>query len=202
MNNTLKLNKRTLRTTNGLKNQILNPFDLSLINNSNNSVCLNKLNFNNNKFNYYNTNICNNNNNNNFIKKNIYIPPITINSETLLNIYKLNNIDEIETYINNILKEIDINFYHINRILMCWIRINFNNLKIYLNIIERLYIKIIFIYLNINNDRNNDQNIEKKIKKYIKYWIKKNKSDIFRLDLFTDFILYYKKYLSFNNDIK
>jgi hypothetical protein len=200
MNNTLKLNKRTLRTTNGLKNQVLNPFDLSLINNSNNTVCLNKLNYNNNKFNYYNTNICNNNNNNNFIKKNIYIPHVTINCETLLNIYKLNNIDDIETYINNILKELDINFYHINRILMCWIRLNFNNLKTYLNIIERIYIKIIYIYLNLDYD--DDENIEKKIKKYIKYWIKKNKSDIFRLDLFTDFILYYKKYLSFNNDIK
>ena len=120
----------------------------------------------------------------------MYIPPITINSETLLNIYNLNNIEDIINYIDNNLNKKIINFYHINRILKCWIRTNFNNLNTYLNVIQKICIKMIYAYFYI--EQNTD--IEKDINDYIKYWIKKNNDiNIFTLDLFIDIVIYYKK---------
>lgn len=174
-----------------LKNSIINPLNGTIINNSNNTICLNKLNYNNtnNKFNYYNLNKCNNNDE--FIKKYIYIPPINITSETLLNIYNLNNIEDIINFIDDNLKNKNVNYYKINRIFKCWIRVNFNNLNIYLIYIEKICIKMIYSFFKIEDE---DININKDISDYIKYWIKKNNDiNIFSLDLFMDIIIYYKK---------
>jgi hypothetical protein len=168
---------------------LINPINLTIINNPDKSICLNKLNYNNNSFNYYNNNICNNNDE--FIKKYMYIPPITINAETILNIYNINNIDDFVNYINNNLEYENINFYKINRILKAWVRINFDNLELYLNIIENLYLKI--LYKNFDIEQNLD--LEKNIKDYIKYWIKKNNNNMFKLDLLNDIIEYYNKYI-------
>ena len=173
-----------------LKNTILNPLNVNLIDNSDKSICLTKYHFNKNtnKFNYYNLNKCNNNDE--FIKKNIYIPPININSETLLNVYNLNNIEDIVKYIDNHLNDKNDNFYHIIRILKCWIRINLNNLNIYINVIQKICIKMFYVYFNIDED----EDIEKDINDFIKYWIKKNNNNnIFDLDLFIDIVKYYKK---------
>jgi hypothetical protein len=121
----------------------------------------------------------------------MYIPPITINAETILNIYNINNIDDFVNYINNNLEYENINFYKINRILKAWVRVNFDNLELYLNIIENLYLKI--LYKNFDIEQNLD--LEKNIKDYIKYWIKKNNNNMFKLDLLNDIIEYYNKYI-------
>lgn len=188
-------NKRSLKTNKKiLKNPLINPIDLTIINNPNKSICLNKLSYNNNNFNYYN--ICNDNDNDNFIKKYMYTPPITINPETLLNIYNINNIDEIIDYIDNNLKDKSINFNKINRILKCWMRINLNNIKLYLNIIQKIHIKMLYAY---NDIKDSDSDLEKNIKDYIEYWIKKNNdNNVFKLDLFFDIITYYEKYIKNN----
>ena len=186
-------NKRSLKTN--IKNtNLINPINLNIISNPNNLICVNKLNYNNNNFNYYNNNsICNNNDD--FIKKYMYIPPITISPETILNIYNMNDINDIIDYVDINLK--NKNFFQINRLLKCWIRINLHNLQLYLNIIENIYLKILYVYLNINT--NLDLDFEKIIKDYIKYWIKKNNDNtVFKLDLFIDIIEYYKKYIKNN----
>jgi hypothetical protein len=123
----------------------------------------------------------------------MYIPPVTINSETLLNLYNMNNIDDIINYIDN---NIDNNkLRQIIRLLKCWIRINLNNLQLYIHIIENIYIKILCKYFNIKKDLD----LENNIKDYIKYWIKKNNNNtVFNLDLFYDLVIYYKKYIKNN----
>jgi hypothetical protein len=105
----------------------------------------------------------------------------------------MNNIDDIINYIDN---NIDNNkLRQIIRLLKCWIRINLNNLQLYIHIIENIYIKILYKYFNIKKDLD----LENNIKDYIKYWIKKNNNNtVFNLDLFYDLVIYYKKYIKNN----
>ena len=64
----------------------------------------------------------------------MYIPPIGITAQDILNIYKINSIDDI------IALKIQTNNVHFNRILNCWIRVNFDTLQIYNKMLEKKYL--------------------------------------------------------------
>jgi hypothetical protein len=107
-------------------------------------------------------------------------PPITINEIDILKIYDINN-DILEWY-----EKSDNNIIHKNRILNCWIRINYDKLKKNNNILKKIYIKIIS-----NLIENEDINFEKEINNYIDYWIEKNNNTQFKLNLLDDMIKYF-----------
>jgi len=125
--------------------------------------------------------------------------PFGILSSDILQIYKINSIDDLLDYIDTNVK-IE-NILTINRILNCWIYNNYNILKQYNDILEKIYKKIIYAYIkyfNIDIEliiEKKNININKEIKEYIDYWINKNNIKIFSLNLLTDFINYFiKKY--------
>ena len=137
----------------------------------------------------------------NDVYKNIlYIPPIGITSNDILQIYNIDSIDNLLSYINNNIN--DGNIININRIVNSWIRINYDTIKIYNNFLEKIYKKLVDRYLSYDNKnkiKNDNINIDKEIKDYIDYWTNKNNSLDFELNLLEDFISYFiKKYkLSF-----
>jgi len=125
--------------------------------------------------------------------------PFGILSSDILQIYKINSIDDLLDYIDTNVK-IE-NILTINRILNCWIYNNYNILKQHNDILEQIYKKIIYAYIkyfNIDIEliiEKKNININKEIKEYIDYWINKNNIKIFSLNLLTDFINYFiKKY--------
>jgi hypothetical protein len=125
--------------------------------------------------------------------------PIGILSSDILQIYKINSIDNLLEYIDtNIKLE---NILTINRILNCWIYSNYSILKQHNDILEKIYKKMIYAYIkyfNIDIEwiiEKKNININKEIKEYIDYWINKNNNTQFSLNLLTDFINYFiKKY--------
>ena len=125
--------------------------------------------------------------------------PIGILSSDILQIYKINSIDDL---LENIDTNIKIeNILTINRILNCWIYNNYSILKQHNDILEKIYKKIIYGYIkyfNIDIEwiiEKKNININKEIKEYIDYWINKNNNTQFSLNLLTDFINYFiKKY--------
>jgi hypothetical protein len=113
-------------------------------------------------------------------KKNMLIPSLIIGYSELLKLYHVNNIDEfIESNIENK------TYNFLNRILNCWIRDNFDDLKKNHQILIDIYINIINkFYKNANN---------KKIINFLKIWFKKKNNDSFFINLGDDLI----KYLNF-----
>lgn len=133
----------------------------------------------------------------NDVYKNIlHIPPIGFTSNDILHIYNIDSIDSLLLYIENNI--VDGNIININRIVNCWIRVNYDSIKIYNNFLENIYKQLVDKYLNIDNKnkiKNDNINIDKEIKDYIDYWTNKNNSIDFKLNLLEDFIFYFiKKY--------
>ena len=94
------------------------------------------------------------NTNNESINK--YVSPIPIKSNDILEIYNIMNMDDLEKWVKKNLD--DINFFTINRIINCWIRVNLNILKkhpkyvIYIiYIIFKYYFKYIYLKKNYKN---------------------------------------------------
>ncbi len=102
------------------------------------------------------------------------IPYLNLNMEQLLSIYKIESIDTMMKWLD---ENIDKPFQTINRVLMVWIRYNFEELKennrILINIYKKLSKKL--------NKSIND--LEHKINS----WFKNNNSDNFHLNL-TEYI--------------
>jgi hypothetical protein len=114
----------------------------------------------------------------------MYIPPIEINYNDILNIYNVNSIDSLNKFIDD-----NIYFqYKITRIINCWIRNNYNELLKHNNYLVNIILKYLLKY---KSKTENIVNLDDKIKKYIDYWLNKNKSDDFKLDILDDIIQYF-----------
>ncbi len=102
------------------------------------------------------------------------VPYLSLNLEQMLSIYKIDSIDSMMKWLDdNInIKPIET----VNRILMVWIRFNFEYLKNNNRILTSIYKKINNKYYK--KDINNEE-----IEKNINNWFKKNTSDTFHLDL-------------------
>jgi hypothetical protein len=146
--------------------------------------------------------------------KNIYNIPIGIFSADILTIYEIDSIDSLYMWIdNNLIRnniKYDNNLYTpselllqnnsqqynlntINRVLKCWLKINFDILKTYNNFLEKIINKIINIILK---PRIIEQilNLNKETKDFINYWIEKNKSnEKLNYDLLNEYLIYLDK---------
>jgi len=178
-----------------INTSIMHPITLNWIHNDEKPRCITKPHFNDSKrfilYKDYNCNISKD-----VYKNTLYIPPIGISSNDILEIYNINSIDSLLLYIDNNIHEG--NIININRIVNSWIRVNYDSIKIYNNFLENIYKQLVDKYLNIDNKnkiKNDNININKEIKDYIDYWTNKNNSINFKLNLLEDFVFYFiKKY--------
>ena len=145
-------------------------------------VCLKKMTFENNNIQYLKNYKCQNNVNN--YDKILFIPPIGISSSELLKMYNIMNIDDLNMWFEKSI--IEDNYLKINRILNCWIRINFDTLKNHSKNLENIYYKFI-------SKHNKSISDEKEIKKFINNWIDKKSSDEFDFDLLDDLLDFLRK---------
>ncbi len=174
-------------------NQLFHPTASLWIKNVNptNPICLTKFQMDSKK----NLNILNEykcKTNPNTYKKNLYIPPIGLDSNDLLNIYSVDSIDSLNQWVTENLSQM--NYLTINRVLNSWIRVNFDTLKNYNNYLEKIYIRI--IEFNFRNDKQFhelEKNVNKEIKDFIDYWINKHSADEFNLNLLEELKHYLKK---------
>ena len=177
--------------------QLLHPLSSQWINmtNEDKPICLTKFQIQNKETKIFNYDTCILKENN--YKNYLYLPPIGLSSNDILEIYNISSIDRLLDYIKENMN--DDNYLSINRLLNSWIRVNFETLKNYNNFLEKICIKIVTKYYNHNIEniikKNKDFDINKEIKKFIDYWINKHDSNEFKLELIDDFIDYLlKKY--------
>ena len=122
----------------------------------------------------------------------LYIPPIGITAADIIQIYNINSIDSLQTYVNNNINEI--NILSLNRVVNSWIRINFDTIKMYNNFLEKIYKKLLEKYLSSQNWQYvQTRELDKEIKKFIDYWFDKNNSIGFNFNLLEDLELYLLK---------
>ena len=105
------------------------------------------------------------------------VPYLNLNIEQMLSIYKIDSIDSMIKWLDNNNKPLQT----VNRILMVWIRFNFDELKNNNRILVNIYKKIGSKYFN--KDKLNDEDIQNKINN----WFKKSNIDEFHFDL-TEYI--------------
>ena len=128
------------------------------------------------------------NTNNESINK--YVSPILIKSNDILEIYNIMNMDDLEKWVKTNLD--DINFFTINRIINCWIRVNLNILKKH----PKYVIYIIYIIFKYYFKDIDLKKYSKNIDSYIIKWLKKKKIKDYDLNLYYDL----KEYM-INNSI-
>ena len=114
-------------------------------------------------------------------KDNMEIPDLSLPMTDYLNIYNIDNYDELITSLKNMVHK-DVLENTIFRIVNIYVRIEFNELKKINNTLIKIF-KIIF-----KNKKVEDNEF---INKFIKNWFEKNNKDDFRLNICNDF----KKYL-------
>jgi hypothetical protein len=167
------------------KNDIyLDPFTLEIGENTNNeSIYLTKYYFDDNK------NLLNTTKNKNNILLNdkfMLIPPLLISTNNFLKIYDINCLNELIIYID---KNLETKSYDsLNRIINCWIRDNFEDLKKNNKILCNIYFKIFNNFYNYKDEKDFIKNTSN----YIEKWFNLNDKDNFKLNLGNDI----KKYLS------
>lgn len=186
--------------------QMLHPISTIWMDNANkNPLCLTKFKVTDDKnisqFTYKNYKCINNLDNYN---KYMYLPPIGINSSELLKIYEIK--DSIDSLNNWIKTNGKINYFTMNRILNAWLKNNFDTLKSYNNVLVKMYLELLLIYLDYDiikkikdDDTYESKNINKDIDNYIDYWFEKKNPNDFEFDLLNDMIehitlKYNKKY--------
>jgi hypothetical protein len=168
------------------KNNITHPLTLStIINNTNKPKYIVPFNIDNNNnillTSDVQTNLTLNNNN-------MLIPSTILDTNVLLKINNINTINDIIDYVNN---NINTNQYDsINRVLNCWIRQNFDQLKKNNNILSDIYFKIFSIFFPENIP--NETIFVKKSQSFFKIWFQKKKYNSFNINLGNDL----KKFLS------
>lgn len=166
----------------------LHPITLELVQNNkpNHKLCPSELYYKNNK--PYTYNIISENDDSKLsdrdIQKYMAIPYLNFSKSHLLSIYKIDSIDSMMKWIDdNINNEEDttiVPLETINRILMVWIRLNFDELIENNRILNSIYKKIGKKYYK--KDYNND-NLQNKINN----WFKKTNPDSFHFNL-TEYI--------------
>lgn len=114
-------------------------------------------------------------------KKYMLTPSIILSSESILQLYKIESVDDLIETVNNFIKN-NKNFYTINRILNVFIKNNLDDLKKNHGIIYKIIIDL------INNYYPEFKNNEKKILEYIKIWFKNKNENDFDFDLFNNII--------------
>jgi len=124
--------------------------------------------------------------NDNYDEKTFMLTPtLLLQSSELLKIYDVKDINEFIKF------NLENNYFSfINRILNCWIRENFNDLKKNNNILISIYYKIFnkfFTNININKKL-----FEKECNIFFYKWFKNKNSEIFNINLCNDL----EKYLS------
>jgi len=152
-----------------INKKIIHPITLDNINTNGflNPICLTKMYISNNKLNNYSNYICNGENK---YKENIQLPPIAFDSSDLLEIYNINNIDNLEEWVDY--NKEKYNFHTYSRVMSCWIIVNAPSLKIYKERLINIYNKIFNIY-SIKNDNDFDKNINT----FVNNWIDEYKID-------------------------
>lgn len=171
----------------------IHPIMLNWIDNSNstNPLCITKPSFDKEGITLYKDYKCTNqfNKYNNYL----YTPPIGISSENLINVYDVESIEKLQTFVeDNITK---INILSLNRIINSWIRVNFDTIKTYNNFLEKIYKKMLEQYYSSSNfeELNKKINLDKEIKDFIDYWFTKNNNIGFRFNLLIELQNYLEK---------
>jgi len=165
--------------------EILDPNNLGLITNDNTFVLTKNYILNNN---LANTKIISNNkfnlktddrklDNHNHNRKYMLYPSVILSSESILQLYEIETIDDLIKTVKN-----NKNFYTINRILNVFIKNNLDDLKKNNGIINKIIIDL------FNNYYPEFKNNEKKISDYIKLWFKNQNENDFYFDLFNNII--------------
>ena len=126
-------------------NKVIHPITLKLIDTDNKPLCLTKFNYKNNKIEFINNYNCSQTTDK--YKDYLLIPPIGLSYYDLLNIYGINSIEQLIESIDKLLNlKPQIRIYTIDRIIICWIKTNFNHfisqLKYIANIIFMIFNKI------------------------------------------------------------
>jgi hypothetical protein len=116
----------------------------------------------------------------------MHIPPVGLRSDDILEIYKISSVDELKLWIDN-----NTNLSTINRVINCWLRVNYETLKVHNVVLYDIFINLFNKYKN-NLDLNK-LDLEKEIKYYIEYWIYKTNATNFNFDLYNDMIKYLNK---------
>lgn len=114
-------------------------------------------------------------------QKYMLTPSIILSSESILQLYKIETLDDLIETVNNYIENKK-NFYTINRILNTFIKNNLDDLKKNNGIIYKIIIDL------INNYYPKFKNNEKKILEYIKIWFKNQNENDFNFDLFNNII--------------
>jgi hypothetical protein len=171
-------------------NQTLHPVSSQWINTQNivSPICLTKFQIQNKETNILNNYKCKQNVNN--YKNYLFVPPIGLSSNDIIQIYDVNSIDKLYNWLND---NIDIiNYLTMVRVVNCWIRVNFDTLKNYNNFLVKIVSKLFKYYFG---NKSEIEELDKEIKNYIEYWLNKNNNMDFVLNLIEDFMNYMvKKY--------
>jgi hypothetical protein len=166
----------------------MEPLFLKLTNFVPSQSCLTKLDLDNNKnLTYYNNYKCVSNVND--YKKYLYTPPIGISSNSLLKIYDIDSIDDLNILYNTY-SDGTINYITFNRVLNCWIKNNIDVLKNN-NFLEKIYYKLLSTF--INQKIISKINLEKEIKEYINRILIDKTYNMFNFDLLDDMINFFSK---------
>jgi hypothetical protein len=170
-------------------NRMFNPVSSTMHISTKNPICLTKFNIQNNTSKIYNEYMCNHTSSN--YKEYLFIPPIGLLSQDIVNIYNIETIDNLDNWMDNNLKTS--NIFTIDRILNCWIRVNYDTLINYNNYLEKIINKIVneFYFDRIKNME--EKELNKEIKYFIDYWINKNNENEYSLLIISDFIHYLQK---------
>jgi hypothetical protein len=123
------------------------------------------------------------------IKKLMLIPSVVINFDSILNVYNIESITDLLSFIDNSIKD-NLNFKFINRVINSWIRKNYEDLKKFNKILFKIYYSIFKYFYNYLIT--SKELFYKDIKLFIPYWIENNNTEIFNLNLTDEF----KKYLT------
>lgn len=129
-------------------------------------------------------------------KNPMLFPSILLDNAILLDIYNINTINDIIDFVNDFVNEsFNNNTYYdtMNRILNCWIRQNFDDLKKNNNILSDIYFKIFSKYFP--EIIPNETIFIKKTQSFFKVWFNKKKNNSFNINLGNDI----KKFLSNDN---
>ena len=164
---------------------IIHPITLNKINTKEfkNPICLTKMHISNNKLNTFSNYICNGENK---YKQYIQLPPISLNSSDLLEIYEINNIDELNDWIKKNIYEYT--YLTLARVLSCWIINNSDSLKLYKKKLEDIYL----FYISKNIIDLKKSNDEEKIIKFINDWIDNYTADK-DSNIVNELLIYIKK---------
>lgn len=190
-----KFNSKNMEITEVPPNsQIIHPITLSWIDNTKFSVpiCVTKPSFDKEGVSLYKEYKCTNQTKTKY-NNYLYLPPIGITAENLINIYNVETIDKLYQFINNNIDKL--NPFTLNRIVNSWIRNNFETIKTYNNFLEKIYKKFLEKFYSKEKylELTKKINLDKEIKDFIDYWFSKNNTLSFKIDLLFDLENYLEK---------